>query len=67
MTMQQWVNVMRLAGCQITYASHEWYEGVMWYHANNSHGELLGIWNPINEAGSIIIGGNTVMSWEFNK
>ena len=67
MTLQQWAHVMRKAECQIYYASRDWYDGVMWYHATNIHGELLGIWNPIDNAGSVIIGGNTVMSWEFNK
>ena len=67
MTMQQWVNVMRKAGCQIYYTSREWYEGVMWYHAENSHGELLGIWDPIYNSGAVIIGGNVLMSWEFSE
>ena len=67
MTLQQLAHVMRKAGCQTYYVSREWYKGVMWYHAFNSRGELLGIWNPIYNAGSVIIVGNTAMSWEFNK
>ena len=67
MTLQQWAHVMRKAGCQIYYVSREWYKGVMWYQAVNSRGDLLGIWDPIYNAGTVIIGGNVVMSWDFTQ
>ena len=65
MTMQQWVNVMRKAGCEIVYSAYE--ESELWYKAVKLDGFAAGYWMPKENVGSIMINGQSIMSWEFNK
>ena len=64
MTMQQWVNVMRKAGCEIVYFS-----GIehLIYIARNKDGKTIGVWIPKDNRGSIIVSGELIMTWEFTE
>ena len=64
MTMQQWVNVMRKAGCKIKY---ELILGDLDYAAIDDKGSYAGFWHNRTNNGSIVINENPIMTWEIEK
>ena len=69
MTMQQCVNVMRKAGCEIFYTPNIMYGSkLIAYIARCKETALpVGFWFADEESGSISVNGKIIMSWEFTE
>lgn len=67
MTMQQWVNVMRNAGCDIHYTQNIMESGKpLAYIARCKVTQLpVGFWFAEDNSGSIAINGKIIMTWEL--
>lgn len=69
MTMQQWFNVMRKAGCVIHY-THNLMDGsnpLVYIARCKVTAMPVGFWFANEESGSVSINGKIIMSWEFTE
>ena len=67
MTMQQWVSVMRKAGCVIHYTPNlmDGSKPLAYIARCKVTALPVGFWFADDESGSVSINGRIIMSWEF--
>ena len=69
MTMQQWVNVMRNAGCDIHYTPNvmDGSKPIAYIAICKETALPVGFWFADDGVGSICVNGKIIMSWEFTE
>ena len=69
MTMQQWVNVMRKAGCDIHYTPNimDGSKPLAYIARRKVTALPVGLWFAEDNSGSIAINGKIIMTWEFTE